>query len=251
MRARFANCFLLRAAVFVQGAIARFEFAAHARDIFFRRVQLGLARRRVSFAARQASALPSRAREISSRSCRQTRAARAKRGRLRIEVGRRRRQRLQDRKAFSADRGRPRRFPASAYRLRPVRDRKCPLPLWRRCGARQSVSFPLRASRWRSFCSFAFSCRCVSICLMRFLNLRDARRDFFLFLLEFFQRDNFVAHFGKIGRLRAVPSRPRLISLFCRSRFSWRKRHARLLPPNLEADFAQSSANETHRIRLC
>ena len=55
--------------------------------------------------------------------------------------------------------------------------------------------------------------------LERFLDFRNLNGDFFLFLLQLFQRDDFVADLGEIDRLRR-PSRPSAISLFCRRRFS-------------------------------
>ena len=44
-----------------------------------------------------------------------------------------------------------------------------------------------------SFCSFAFCSRCSFDFPDAFLDLRDPERDFLLFLLEFLQRDDFVA----------------------------------------------------------
>ena len=70
-----------------------------------------------------------------------------------------------------------------------------------------------------------------------------------LFLLEFFQRDNFVAHFGKIDRLRAAFA-AKTDFAFLQKPLLMAQGHARFLPANLETDLAQPCANETHRIRL-
>ena len=54
--------------LFVQGTIGRFEFLAHARDVFLRPATASSAAVSFCRACRQASALPSRARKISVRS---------------------------------------------------------------------------------------------------------------------------------------------------------------------------------------
>ncbi len=68
MCARFANASCCVRMLFVQMLVARFVFAAHFRDIFFDGGQFGFGRGSFSFASRQASALPSRARTSSARS---------------------------------------------------------------------------------------------------------------------------------------------------------------------------------------
>ena len=82
-----------------------------------------------------------------------------------------------------------------------------------------------------------------------FLDRRDPERDFFLFLLQFLERDDFIAHFRKVHRLRATFAAEIDLALL---------QHAllvaqcdpRLLPANLQPDFAQPCSDETHGIRL-
>ena len=82
-----------------------------------------------------------------------------------------------------------------------------------------------------------------------FFQLRDAQRDFFLFLLELLQRHDFVADFRKIDRLRTAFAAEIDFALL-QNAFFMAQSHPRFLPANLQPDLAQACSNETHGIRL-
>ena len=82
-----------------------------------------------------------------------------------------------------------------------------------------------------------------------FLDRGDPQRDFLLFLLEFLERDDLVAHLRKVHRLRATfPSQVDLALL--QDAFLVPQRDPRFLPANLQPDLAQPCSNETHGVRL-
>ena len=85
--------------------------------------------------------------------------------------------------------------------------------------------------------------------LYPFLNARNSKSDFFLLLLQLFQRNDLVAQLGKIGRLRSAFApeidftsleKPPLVT----------KRDACPLALHLESEFAKACANETHVVTL-
>ena len=81
------------------------------------------------------------------------------------------------------------------------------------------------------------------------LQLRNSRRNFALFVFQLFQRDNFVADFRKVDRLRATLA-AKTDFTFLQKPLLMAQGHARFLTANLETNLAQPGANETHRIRL-
>jgi hypothetical protein len=82
-----------------------------------------------------------------------------------------------------------------------------------------------------------------------FLDRRNPERDFFLFLLQFLERDDLVAHFGKVDGLRATFAAQVDLALL-QDAFLMAQRHPRFLPANLQPDLAQSCSDETHEVRL-
>src|SRR5215472_17903876 len=78
-----------------------------------------------------------------------------------------------------------------------------------------------------------------------FFDPRDSKRDFFLFLLELFKRDDFVAQFWKISRLRGAFA-SEVDFTFLEEALLVAKRHACSLAPDLQSDLAETCANEAH-----
>ena len=83
--------------------------------------------------------------------------------------------------------------------------------------------------------------------LERFLDLCDPDRDFFLLLLELFQRDDFVAHFRKVGRFRGPFATEGDLG-FLQDTFLVLQRQARALAPRFQRQLAKSSGDKTHEI---
>ena len=83
--------------------------------------------------------------------------------------------------------------------------------------------------------------------LKRLLDLCDPNRDFFLLLLELFQRDNFVAHFRKVGRFRGAFATEGDLG-FLQDAFLVLQRQARALAPHFQRQLAKSSGDKAHEI---
>ncbi len=122
----------------------------------------------------------------------------------------------------SGVRDRPRRSPGAGAPRRPVRGRKYRRRLWRRSAVRGSVSFLPRVWPGLRSAPSCFGARCSSIfripssiCAMR-------NATSFCSCSSFFSATISLRTSGKLTACEQ-PSRPRLISLFCRRRFSWRK----------------------------
>src|SRR6266496_1953480 len=81
--------------------------------------------------------------------------------------------------------------------------------------------------------------------LYAFFNLRDPERDFFLFLLELLECDDFSAQLGEIRRLRSAFA-SEIYLAFLEEPLLVPQRHARSLALNLQCDFAEACADETH-----
>jgi len=72
---------------------------------------------------------------------------------------------------------------------------------------------------------------------------------FLLFLLELLESDDFVPDFRETGGLGgAFPPQINLTALQLSSNVS--QRHARALPAHFQAEFAQTSADKTHKEML-
>jgi hypothetical protein len=82
-----------------------------------------------------------------------------------------------------------------------------------------------------------------------FFDPRDSKCDFFLFLLELFERHDFVAQFWKISSLRSAFA-SEIDFTFLEKSLLVAKRHARSLAPDLQSNLAKTCADETHTVTL-
>ena len=85
--------------------------------------------------------------------------------------------------------------------------------------------------------------------LYPFLNARNSKSDFFLLLLQLFQRNDLVAQLGKICRLRC-PLPSEVDFTFLEKALLMAKSDARSLAPDLQSDLAKTCADETHTVTL-
>ena len=246
LRARLFHGVLLRAAAFVQRAIARLKFAADSSDIFFRHGKFALCGRQ-PFLGQTAGIGTAQSRPRQFRALvRQTRAARTDSRSLRLQICRRVRLNAPD--LFQQ------------LLIRSVNVCQASIHAFQFSVAQIGSGFEFVAALqdWFFF-RFEFGQRGALFLrvfltlrfdlLDAFLELRDADGDFFLLLLELFQRDDFVAHLGKIDCLRTTfPAEIDMALL--QEAFLMAQRHACFLPAYLEAYLAKACSDETHRRRL-
>jgi hypothetical protein len=78
-----------------------------------------------------------------------------------------------------------------------------------------------------------------------FFDSGNSKRDFFLLLLQLFQRNDLIAQLGEIGRLRSSFA-PEVDFTFLEQSSLVTKRDASPLTPDLQTDFAEPCADEAH-----
>ena len=78
-----------------------------------------------------------------------------------------------------------------------------------------------------------------------FLDLRDSKRDFFLFLLKFLKCNDFVAQLGKVGRLGGAFA-PEIYFTLLQKAPLVTQRQARSLASDFQSDLAETCPDETH-----
>ena len=248
MAAGVLESVLLGAAVLIQDAVARFKFIPDPRDVFVHDVKLGLVPRQ--FLPGHSAGV--RAAEAGARDFRaffrETDPARADRGHLRFKICGRGNLGLQFGQFFQelpvgrvvvlepalhAGQFAVAKIGRGLGVIPPFEDR---FLFFLEFGQRGVLLFRVLRALQLNFPDALF-------------NLRDAQRDFFLFLLELLQRHDFVADFGKIDRLRTTLA-AEIDFAFLQNPLFMAQSHPRFLPPNFQPDLAQACSNETHGIRL-
>ena len=244
---RLAHFLLLRAAAFVERAIARFEFAPDARDVFVRLRDECFLGGELFFRARtQASALPRRACTISAFS----RGSRARSAPIRSicacksagggSVA------CKVESFFSSSRSaasfscRRRSTVASSFSQRSAVDF---------ASSRRSTKGRFSSSSLASaaVCSREFSCRCASICLSASSIFAIRTATSFCSCSSFFSATISLRTSGKFRRLRGAFAAESDLG-FLQDAFLVLERHARALPAHFQRQLAQSGGDETHRV---